>query len=91
MEQKMNLSFTTEECILLENLLDEKIESIDDAILEVKEELEQQDQDSDHYVRNLQFTFEYEEKSKELNKLKTKIYKHCVKVFASPEWQAQLK
>ena len=87
----MNLSFTTEECILFEELLDEKIESIDDAILEVKEELEEQDQESDDYVRNLQFTFEYEEKSKELHNLKTKIHTHCVKVFATPQWKAQLK
>ena len=87
----MNLSFTTEECILFENLLDEKIESIDDAILEVKEELEDQDQDSDEYVRNLQFTFEWEEKSNEANKIRNKIHTYCQKVFATPEWRSKLK
>ena len=86
-----DLTINIDECIFIENLLDEKIESIDDAILEVKEELEEQDQDSDGYVRNLQFTFEWEEKSKEANKIRNKIHTYCQKVFATPEWRSKLK
>ena len=77
----MNLSITTEECILFENLLDEKIETIDDSILEIKDQLKEQDQNSDDYIRNLQYSFEWEEKSKELTNVKNKIHTHCVKVF----------
>ena len=87
----MNLSITTKECILFENLLDEKIDSIDNSILEIKDQLKEQDQDSDDYIRNLQYSFEFEEKSKELSNVKKKIHTHCVKVFETPEWQAQLK
>jgi len=87
----MNLSITTKECILFENLLDEKIDSIDNSILEIKDQLKEQDQDSDDYIRNLQYSFEFEEKSKELSNVKKKIHTHCVKVFETPQWQAQLK
>lgn len=87
----MNLSITTKECILFENLLDEKIDSIDNSILEIKDQLKEQDQNSDDYIRNLQYSFEFEEKSKELSNVKKKIHTHCVKVFETPQWQAQLK
>lgn len=87
----MNLSITTKECILFENLLDEKIDSIDNSILQIKDQLKEQDQNSDDYIRNLQYSFEFEEKSKELSNVKKKIHTHCVKVFETPQWQAQLK
>jgi len=87
----MNLSITTEECILFKNLLDEKIDSIDNSILEIKDQLKEQNQDSDDYIRNLQYSFEWEEESKKLSNVKKKIHTHCVKVFATPQWQAQLK
>lgn len=86
-----DLSINIEECIFIENLLDEYIERVDNSIEEVKEEMNQQNEDSEQYIRNLQYTFEYEEKNKKANQIKNKIYKHCVKVFATPEWRAKLK
>jgi len=87
----MNLSFTTEQCIFLENCLDDYIETINESIEETKEEMNEQDEDSEQYIRNLQFTFEFEEKINDAKKIRNKIHNHCTKVFATPEWQAQLK
>ena len=87
----MDLSFKIEECIFVEDLLDQYIDEVNDSINETKEEMNEQNEDSEQYVRNLQFTFEYEEKIEEAYKIKSKIRDHCTKVFATPEWQAKLK
>ena len=87
----MNLPINIDECIFIENLLDQYIEDVNDSINETKEEMNEQDEDSEQYIRNLQFTFEYEIKIEEAYKIKNKIHEHCVKVFATPEWKANLK
>jgi len=87
----MDLTINIEESIFIKNLLDQYIEDVNDSIDETKEEMNEQDEDSEQYIRNLQFTFEYEEKIEEAYKIKNKIYEHCTKVFATAEWQKGLK
>ena len=87
----MDLLINIEECIFIENLLDEYVETVNDSIDEIKEEMNEQNEDSEQYIRNLQYTFEYEEKINKAKKIKNKIHKHCTKVFATPEWQANLR
>ena len=59
----MDLLINIEECIFIENLLDEYVETVNDSIDEIKEEMNEQNEDSEQYIRNLQYTFEYEEKN----------------------------
>ena len=87
----MDLLINIEECIFIENLLDEYVETVNDSIDEIKEEMNEQNEDSEQYIRNLQYTFEYEEKNNEAKKIRNKIHSHCRKIFATPEWQAKLK
>ena len=87
----MDLLINIEECIFIENLLDEYVETVNDSIDEIKEEMNEQNEDSEQYIRNLQYTFEYEEKNNEANKIRNKIHTNCRKIFATPEWQAKLK
>ena len=87
----MDLLINIEECIFIENLLYEYVETVNDSIDEIKEEMNEQNEDSEQYIRNLQYTFEYEEKNNEAIKIRNKIHTHCRKIFATPEWQAKLK
>ena len=87
----MDLLINIEECIFIENLLYEYVETVNDSIDEIKEEMNEQNEDSEQYIRNLQYTFEYEEKNNEANKIRKKIHTHCRKIFATPEWQAKIK
>jgi len=87
----MDLAINIKESIFIEDLLDEYVELVNDSIEQVKEQMDKQDEDSEHYIRNLQYTFEYEEKINKAKKIKNKIHKHCTKVFATPEWQANLR
>ena len=68
----MDLPINIDECIFIENLLDQHIEDVIDSIDETKEEMNEQDENSEQYIRNLQFTFEYEEKIEEAYKIKNK-------------------
>ena len=86
-----DLTINIEECIFIENLFDQYIEDVNDSINETKEEMNEQDEDFEQYVRNLQFTFEYEEKINEANKIRNKIHTYCQRVFATPEWRSKLK
>jgi len=87
----MDLTINIKESIFMENCLDEYIETINDSIEAVKVEMNQQDENSEQYIRNLQFSFEYEEKINEAKKIRNKIHKHCTKVFDTAEWQKRLK
>ena len=52
----MDLLINIEECIFIENLLDEYVETVNDSIDEIKEEMNEQNEDSEQYIRNLQYT-----------------------------------
>ena len=53
----MDLLINIEECIFIENLLDEYVETVNDSIDEIKEEMNEQNEDSEQYIRNLKYTF----------------------------------
>ena len=90
----MNLSFTTEECIFVEDLIDDQISEVNndlEILADTINSLDKVDIELGHDIQHIQTRFEWKERREKLYNLKNKIHTHCVKVFATPQWKAQLK
>ena len=90
----MNLSITTEECIFIENIIDDQLSELNESLETLAEtinSLDEVDIELGHDIQHIQTRFEWKQRREKLSNLKNKIQTHCVKVFATPQWQAQLK
>ena len=89
-----DLTINIEECIFIENLIDDQISELNndlEILADTINSLDEVDIELGHDIQHIQTRFEWKERREKLYNLKNKIHKHCEKVFATPEWQANLK
>ena len=90
----MDLPINIDECIFIENLIDNQLMELNndlEILADTINSLDEVDIELGHDIQHIQTRFEWKERREKLYNLKNKIHKHCEKVFATPEWQANLK
>ena len=90
----MDLPINIDECIFIENLIDDQLMELNndlEILADTINSLDEVDIELGHDIQHIQTRFEWKERREKLYNLKNKIHKHCEKVFATPEWQANLK
>tara|TARA_Y100001972_G_scaffold115354_1_gene151964 strand:- start:394 stop:666 length:273 start_codon:yes stop_codon:yes gene_type:complete len=89
----MDLLINIQECIFIEDLIDDQIIEVNndlEILADTINSLDEVDFELGHDIQHIQTRFELKERREKLYNLKNKIYKHCQKVFATPEWQTTL-
>ena len=89
-----DLPINIDECIFIEDLIDDQLMELNndlEILADTINNLDEVDIELGHDIQHIQTRFEWNERRKKLYNLKNKIHKHCEKVFATPEWQANLK
>ena len=89
-----DLTINIEECIFIENLIDDQISELNndlEILADTINSLDEVDIELGHDIQHIQTRFEWKERREKLYNLKNKIHKHCEEVLATPEWQANLK
>ena len=90
----MDLPINIDECIFIENLIDDQLMELNndlEILADTINNLDEVDIELGHDIQHIQTRFEWKERREKLYNLKNKIHKHCEEVFATPEWQANLK
>ena len=90
----MDLPINIDECIFIEDLIDDQLMELNndlEILADTINNLDEVDIELGHDIQHIQTRFEWKERREKLYNLKNKIHKHCEKVFATPEWQANLK
>ena len=90
----MDLPINIDECIFIENLIDDQLMELNndlEILADTINSLDEVDIELGHDIQHIQTRFEWKERREKLYNLKNKIHKHCEEVFATPEWQANLK
>ena len=89
----MDLLINIEECIFVEDLIDDQISEVNndlEILADTINSLDEVDIELGDDILHIQTRFEWKERREKLYNLKNKIHKHCEKVFATPEWQATM-
>ena len=90
----MDLPINIDECIFIEDLIDDQLMELNndlEILADTINNLDEVDIELGHDIQHIQTRFEWNERRENLYNLKNKIHKHCEEVFATPEWQANLK
>ena len=90
----MDLLINIQECIFIEDLIDDQIIEVNndlEILADTINSLDEVDIKLGHDIQHIQTRFEWNERREKLYNLKNKIHKHCEKVFATPEWRSTLK
>ena len=90
----MDLPINIDECIFIEDLIDDQLMELNndlEILADTINNLDEVDIELGHDIQHIQTRFEWKERREKLYNLKNKIHKHCEEVFATPEWQANLK
>ena len=90
----MDLPINIDECIFIEDLIDDQLMELNndlEILADTINSLDEVDIELGHDIQHIQTRFEWKERREKLYNLKNKIHKHCEEVFATPEWQANLK
>jgi len=90
----MDLPMNIDECIFIEDLIDDQLMELNndlEILADTINNLDEVDIELGHDIQHIQTRFEWKERREKLYNLKNKIHKHCEEVFATPEWQANLK